>query len=182
MDDFREATSPLQIDAIVGDFTKSLKRQFSDYNKQREELKAENERCKRRFEELKEEAERLREDLEKEKETRSKEKDTWTKERDRWKVQARQLRAELSEKVEDIEGLQNKIRDTDNMRRAGLEVVVADTIRFWQSAQAAQEVISKQTQRVLLIQLDQIMREELQPRSIDEILELLVREDDGMQV
>lgn len=173
-----------QIEAIVGNFAQSLKRQVE---KQRAELQAENERIKRMLEELNQEKERLREELEREKEIRTRERDLWTRETDKWKIQARQLRAELIEKGGDIEGLQRDIDelharydDNNESRRAALEAIVADTLRFWQSARAAQEVITQRTQRVLLAQLDQIMREEPQPRPIEEILEGMMHEDTGI--
>lgn len=177
-----EVTSTVQTEALINDLMNKLKRELSDHDRRRAELQAENARCK-------EETERLRQELEREKERLSKERDTWNKERDRWQTKARQLRAELNEKGGDIEDLQQDIEelhtrfeDSNDTRRAGLEAIVADTVRFWQSSQAAQELLIRQTQRVLLVQLDQIMREEMQPRSIEDIVEDFVRHDDGIPI
>lgn len=178
------AAATAQIEAIVGNLAETLKRQVE---KQRAELQAENERIKRMLEELNQEKERLRQELEREKEIRTRERDVWTRETDKWKIQARQLRAELIEKGGDIEGLQRDIDelhtrfdDETESRRAALEAIVADTVGFWQSARAAQEMMTQRTQRVLLVQLDQIMREEPQPRPIEEILEGIMHEDNGI--
>lgn len=178
------AAATAQIEAIVGNLAETLKRQVE---KQRAELQAENERIKRMLEELNQEKERLRQELEREKEIRTRERDVWTRETHKWKVQARQLRAELIEKGGDIEGLQRDIDelhtrfdDETESRRVALEAIVADTVRFWQSARAAQEMMTQRTQRVLLVQLDQIMREEPQPRPIEEILEGIMHEDNGI--
>lgn len=175
-----EVTSTVQTEALINHLMDQLKRELYDHDRRRVELQAENARCK-------EEAERLRQELEREKETLSKERDTWNKERDRWQTKARQLRAELNAKGGDIEDLQRNIEelhtrfeDSNDTRRAGLEAIVADTVRFWQSSQAAQELLVRQTQRVLLVQLDQIMREETRPRSIADIVEEFVRHDDGI--